>query len=521
VHTRWLLIALALAGCRPAEPAGTLFYASGADLQSINPLVTTHPLARQVQRYVLFTTLARYDSALTPQPYLAERWAWSADRRTLTFNLRRDLPWHDGRPTTSADVAFTLEAAHDPATAYPRLADLACLDRVEAPDPWTVRLTWCRAQERFPDVLTDLAIVPAHLLRDVPHAELARAAFNEHPVGNGPYRFVSHEPNRRWVFARDPGYPAALGGPPALARFVIVVVDEATTKLAGLVDGELDLAGIAPMHAAVVRRIAGRAVLDYPLLLTYGLVWNTARAPFDDVRVRRALTMALDRRQMVDAYLYGFGEVADGPVPPAHPLAVAVPHLPFDREGARALLDSLGWRVGPDGVRARDGRRLAFTLTTVGSADNMLEQLIQADLAAVGVAVRIRQLELGAFLAATQGAGRDYDAVVTGISGDLALGYLRALFDSRRLAGPLQMAQYRSPAADSALDRRDFAALQRLVARDVPITFLYHARGVQGVNERVKGIAMDLRGELASLEHWHLGPPPAGDVAAAVPGASR
>jgi peptide/nickel transport system substrate-binding protein len=195
-------------------------------------------------------------------------------------------------------------------------------------------------------------------------------------------------------------------------------------------------------------------------------------------------------------------------VPPAHPLAVPVRGIPFDRAGAQAALDSLGWRPGADGVRVRDGRRLSFTLTTVGSADNVLEQLIQSDLAAVGVAVTIRQLELGSFLALAQSATRDYDALVMGINGDPALGYLGALFDSRRRSGPLQYAQYADPAMDRALDAGDLAAVQAIAARDVPITFLYHARGVQGVRTRLRGLRMDLRGELASLAHWHLAEAP-------------
>ncbi|MEK6768720.1 MAG: peptide ABC transporter substrate-binding protein [Gemmatimonadota bacterium] len=499
-----LLSVLALAACGPVSPPGTVFYASGADLQSINPLIATHPLAKQVQRYALFMTLARYDPALVPEPYLAERWSWTADRHALDLTLRRDVRWHDGAPTTSADVAFTLDAARDPATGYPRAGDLACVTGVAAPDSFAVRVSFCRAQERFPDVLTDLAILPEHLLGTTTHHALRTSSFNEEPVGNGPFRFVSHQPGRRWVFAANPDFPRALGGPPRFQRLVVVVVDEATTKLAGLVTGELDFAGILPMHAGLVRRTRGLDALDYPILLTYGLVWNTSRPPFDDLRLRRALTMALDREQLVRAYLYGFGEVADGPVPPSHPLAVAVPRVPFDRGVAAVRLDSLGWRLGPDGARAREGRRLAFTLNTVGSADNVLEQMIQADLAAVGVEVRIRQLELGAFLAAAQGGARDYDALVTGISGDLALGYLGALFDSRRMSGPLQYAQYRSDAVDRALDAGDFAEVQRLAARDVPVTFLYHARGVQGARRRVGGVTMDLRGELATLARWRI-----------------
>ncbi len=499
------LLAL-LGACAPAAPPGTVFYASGADLQSIDPLVTIHPLAKQVQRYVLFTTLVRYDTLLRPEPYLAERWRWSADRHVLTFTLRDGVRWHEGLLTTAADAAFTLRRAQDPRTAYPRASDLACLTGVAAPGPRLLRLTFCRPQRDVPDVLAELAVLPRHLLERVPPEALRTATFNEHPVGNGPFRFVAHQPGQRWVFEADTLFPAALGGPPGIRRLVIVVVEEPSTKLAGLTSGELHVAGIQPMHAAVVARTPGLEVVDYPVLISYGLFWNLRRPLFADPRLRRALTLALDRRQMVAAYLYGFGVVADGPVPPSHPAAVPVPAVPFDRAWARALLDSLGWRTGEGGVRRRGGAPLAFTLLTVGSSDNMLEQLIQADLAAVGVQVRIRQLELGAFLAAAQSPSREYDALVTGVPGDLGLGYLRALFDSRRRDEPQQYSGFADPRVDRALDAGELGTVQRLVAAALPVTWLYHARGLAGMSRRLHGVRMDLRGELATVHAWHLEP---------------
>src|SRR6058998_2219841 len=117
------MVASGACGGGAARRGRTVLFASGADLQSINPLFTIHPLAKQVQRYVLLTTLARYDSSLTPQPYLARAWRWSDRGRTLTLALRRDVRWHDGRPTTARDVAWTLNAARDPATGYPRRGD--------------------------------------------------------------------------------------------------------------------------------------------------------------------------------------------------------------------------------------------------------------------------------------------------------------------------------------------------------------------------------------------------------------
>jgi peptide/nickel transport system substrate-binding protein len=452
----------------------TVVFASGADLQSVNPLLTVHPLAKQVERYVLLTTLVHYDSALVPRPYLARTWTWSADRKTLVFRLEPGVRWHDGVPTTARDVVWTLSAARDLATGYPRLNDFADVAFVNDPDDSTVVVRFSRVQRAIPDVLTDLAILPAHLLDSVPRAELPRAAWNQHPVGNGPFRFVAHEPNRRWVFAADSAFPAALGGPPALERFIVAVVDEPTAKLAALTAGEVDVAGIQPAHVAFVRKNPALTVLDYPVIFPYGIVCNTRRAPFDDRRVRLAVALALDRRAIVDGYVYGFGAVADGPVPPGVPGWVGGRPVPTDPDSARQLLG---------------GRRIAFELLTVGSGEAALEQMIQAQLAAVGFDVTIRQLELTAFLERVSPARRDFQAAVLGTAGDPGLGYVANLAD---LAG------MRAPA--------DPAQAQQLFRDSLPVVFLYHARGVQGLSRRVQGVRMDLRGELPTISAWHTAP---------------
>jgi peptide/nickel transport system substrate-binding protein len=464
-----LLVALCLPACQPeaGRRGATVLFASGADLQSINPLLTQHPLARQVQRYVLLTTLARYDSALAPRPYLARAWRWSDDRRTLGFTLHRGVRWHDGRPTTARDVAWTLTAARDPETGYPRLVDLESLESVAAPDDTTVVLRFRRPQERFPDVLTDLAILPAHLLDSVPPGRLRQAEWNSRPIGNGPFRFVAHEPNRRWVFAADGAFPGALGGPPRLERLIVVVVDEPTTKLAALTSGELDFAGIQPAHASFVRRDPALEVRTFPLLLTYGIVLNTRRPPFDDLATRRAVGAAVDRREIVDGYLYGFGTPAVGPVPPDVPGYLPVAEPPT------AVAHAAG----------AGARR--FELLTVGSGEAALEQMVQSRLAAAGFEVTIRQLELSAYLARVHGPERDFEAAVLGVAGDLGLGYLTSLAATAGLGAPA-----------------DPAAAQRFFADSAPVVFLYHAAGLQGANRRVKGVEMDLRGELPSVQRW-------------------
>jgi peptide/nickel transport system substrate-binding protein len=475
-----LLAAATLNACGAATPprrrGRTVLFASGADLQSINPLLTRHPLARQVQRYVLLMTLVRYDSALALQPYLARAWRWSDEGRTLTLALRRDVRWHDGSPTTARDVAWTLDAARDPATGYPRQGDLAGVAAVSTPNDTTVvvRFTTSPAHGVLPDVLTDLAILPAHLLDTIPHARLREAEWNRRPVGNGPFRFVAHEPNRRWVFAANADFPPALGGPPPLDRLIIVVADEPTIKLTALVAGELDFAGINPAHADFVRRRAGLTVNEYPLIFPYGLVFNTRRPPFDDARVRLAAALAIDRQEIVDGYLFGFGAIADGPVPPGVPGYVPGPRLPLAPDSARRLLA---------------GRHPRFEILTVGSGEAALEQMLQARLAAVGFEVSIRQLENSAFLDRVYGPRHDFTAAVTGVPGDPGLGFLQRLGDLTGMPVP-----------------RDPAAAQRLLAEQLPVVWLYHGRGLQGMNARVLGVRMDVRGELPTVAAWRIAP---------------
>ena len=471
-----LLLLVTCAACAPQSHGRTVLFASGADLQSINPLLTTHPLAKQVQRYVLLMTLARYDSVLTPQPYLARAWRWSDGGRSLTLALRTDVRWHDGVRTTARDVAWTLNAARDLVTGYPRANDLATLAGVAVANDSTVVLRFTRAtpEGRFPDVLADLAILPAHLLDTVPHARLRDAEWNRRPVGNGPFRFVAHESNRRWVFAANKDFPAALGGPPALERFIVVVVDEPTTKLAALVAGEIDFAGINPAHVAFVRRHAGLAVVDYPLVYPFGLAFNTRRSPFDDYHLRLAAALAIDRREIVDGYLFGFGEVADGPVPPTLPQYVPVPRIPVAPDSARRLLG---------------GRHPRFEILTVGSGEAPLEQMLQARLAAVGFDVSIRQLELSAFLDRVNGPRHDFAAAVMGVTGDLQLGFLHPLGKVTGTSIP-----------------DDAPQAQRVFAEQLPVAWLYHGRGVQGMNRRVLGVRMDVRGELPTVATWRIAP---------------
>lgn len=510
---------LGAASCgAPARPGDVVVYASGADLESANPAVTVHPLSRQVQRHLLFVTPLALDSTLRVVPRLARRWEWRAGGRELRLHLFTGLRWHDGIPTTARDLAFTWSVVRDPATGSPRAPELAPLEAARVVDDSTIDLRFATAQAEPPGFLSELPILPHHLLDTVSRAGLRRAAFNLAPVGNGPFRFTSRRPGERWVFTRNEAFPDALGGPPALRQVVVAVVDEATTKFAGLASGELDVAGISPTMAALARRDPTLRVIEYPVLFSTALVFNVAHPALRDARVRRAIALSVARERLVRVALAGLATPAAGPVPPENPLALTAPAGP-DARLADSLLEAAGWRrgAGPGSARSKGGRPLTFELLTVGSGDNAIEQLVQDDLAARGIRVAIRQSEMGAFLAAARAVPRRFDLLLTGIPGDLALSYLSAMFESRNAGGALDYAGYHTPALDRAFARaarapdpaakRDaWHAVQRELLRDAPAAWLYHSRGVQGVSARLQGVRMDLRGELATIARWRVSP---------------
>jgi peptide/nickel transport system substrate-binding protein len=509
---------LLLSACAPVpRPPGTAVVASGADLEDVAPVLAVHPLTRQVHRFVWGVTLVRMGRGAEVEPYLAREWRWSADRRDVRLRLSRALRWHDGTPTTAHDAAFTLARVRDPRSGAPRRGDLAGLTDVAALDDSTLRLVFADPQPRLPLVLAELPLLPRHRWARIAPDRMRAGDWVHAGAGNGPFRFAARRRGASWVFTRNAQFPAELGGPPHLERLVITVVDEPATKLAGLVSGALDMAGVAPTMAGLVARDPTLVLRSPPVLFTSVLLFHPGRAPFDDVRVRRAVSLALQRQRLVDAALAGFGTIAGSAVPPGV-LPEAPPAAREDTTRADALLDAAGWGRGADGWRQRAGVPLAIELWTVGSGDLALEQLLQADLAARGIRVRLRAQEFTSFLAALRAplSARPFDLAVTGLPGDVALGHLEALLHSRGSGGALDLARVHAPALDAAIDgarRQDDPRAALRAWREVdavldsltPVAWLYHAKGVLAHRRAVSQVTIDLRGELATVAEWRVG----------------
>ena len=527
-----LLLLVAVAACRgrpdhrggaaPDESpryGGTLVIAGSSDLEAANTLVTGEVYTQEVLRHLLFMPLIRNDSAFGYEPWLARSWEMLGDTGVV-FHLRDDVVWHDGTPTTAWDVAFTFERAKHPETAFANVESFfGRWTGVEVVDSFTVRFSF----EPHIDPLAGLPlfpIMPRHLLGDVPPARLRNAEFNWRPVGNGPFRFVSYQSGDRWVFEANPDFPEELGGRPYVDRVVWRVIPEGTAQVAEILSGGVDL--ILGPPSADIQRLDARPdlrALVQPSRKFQFIVFNGKRSPLDDPRVRRALVMAIDRGEILEVLRAGYGMLAAGPVPPFHwAYDPELEPLPFDTAAAKALLAEAGFldRDGDGFLEGSDGRVLEFSLTIpVGNSYNRnVAEMIQADLADIGVRMRLRPTDAAAMFADLTAPERRFDAAFLAWESDLRLS-LHHLFHSSAMQGPFQMASYGNPELDRLLDgivaatERDQALplwrkVQEILREEQPWGVFFHTPDLYVVNERVRNVRMDMRGAFHSLPRWWL-----------------
>lgn len=507
---------------------GTAVVSAGGALLGMNAFNAADYATVQHHTFVNLMTLVRLDEDLQPAPYLAASWEVAPDTSAVTFNLRDDVFWHDGVKTSAQDVAFTYERMTDPATGFPNPGYwdyyVQGAEGVEVVDSFTVRIRLARPHAEFLDPWRSAAIMPAHLLEDVPAAELGQHPIGTVcPVGNGPFVFVEHRPQESWTFRANPAFPGGLGGRPPLDRYVYRIVQEPTTALTDLLTERTDVyIAVAPSQAADIEASDQVELRAFPFRDYIFVGWNARREHLSDARVRRALTLGTNRREVVDALLEGYGRVADSSVPPFHWAydESVEGAMEYDPERAGALLEEAGWidRDG-DGVRENAaGQPLAISIKyNAGNQSRKgVAEIMQAQLARIGVRVTPEVLEWATLLEQILGPSRDFDGVVMGFTADFRLDD-RDLFHSERIEGPMAFMGVQDPELDRLLDtlqlvtNRDdarplWAEYQRRLLAVHPATFFYFVQRLDGVNRRLNGVEMDLRGEWVSVRDWWIEP---------------
>jgi peptide/nickel transport system substrate-binding protein len=502
-----------------AGPGGTVIVGMASDFSGLNPVTNSSIDTDQLIKYALYTPLVQYDADLAPQPYLAESWEMHGDT-AVTFTLRDDVRWHDGEPVTAEDVKYTFDLAKTPETgSLIGSAYLGSVESAEVVDARTIRFTFT---EPHAQALEDFwwAPVPKHLLDGTAPTEMANAAFNRQPIGSGPFRFREWRANDRLVLERNDSFPEALGGPPAAQRVVFRIVPEPATLLTELVTGGIQVdIPVQPDQAGRIEDTGDLALHSFSGTKLFYVGWNNQRPPFDDAAVRRAMTHAIDRQEIIEASLEGYGSIATSTIPPWHEYHPDIEPLAYDPDRARELLEQAGWTDGNgDGVREKDGRPLRFRLlTSQNPLNRAIVQVIQNQLGEVGASVELQVLEFQTMLA--QHKGRQFDAVLSNwiLDNFQMASTPQSLFHSSQadVDGSANRSGVRSARLDSLIDRgaaatdpeearqiwRDFTvALQE----EQPFTFMFWGDELAGSSDAVSGVTMDQRGEFSSIADWSV-----------------
>lgn len=489
----------ALTGCthRPTRLApGFIQVDIETSPTSLDPRFATDAVSERLDE-LLFDPLVRIDSNGQSTCDLAE----SIERISpteLVFHLRHGIHFSDGRELTARDVKYTYDSVLDPAVVSPKRGGFQELKSIDAPDDYTIKMS-TRGPYAPALTMAMLDIVPSGTPSRGPRAP-------EVPPGTGPFRMLNFQRDEQVVFDRNPYHAPPV--PDAIAGIQFKVVPDPTVRALELAESLCQLAenSIQPDLLPYLRRQPDLTVIKWPGTAYHYLAFNFRDPALRDLRVRRAIAYAIDRKQIVDSYLRGTARLATGLISPENwAYDGDVTTYSYDPARACELLEQAGYHAGPDGMR-----KLSFVYKTTPEQQRMGEML-QAMLRRVGITLNIRSNEWGTFYSDI--ARGNFDLISLQWVGIRDPYHYYMVFDSRMTPerGGLNRGDYSNAemdrlaeAANLALDQNQrkkiYAQVQRLAAEDLPYVSLWWEDNVVVMSRSLEGFKPYPNGSLLSLD---------------------
>lgn len=492
---------LPLLSCSQAPDPNTLVMIIESSPTNLDPRVGIDAQSERIDA-LIFDDLLDRDEHLNVTPALAERWE-IPDPLTYIFHIRHDVKFHDGRALTSHDVKWTFDSMLQGKIRTTRAAAYRYVDRVEAPDDFTVVF---RMKEPFSTLLWNLSDGAMGI---VPYGTLTE--MTSHPVGSGPFRFVSAEQDKEVVVERNDAY---WGDKPHVPRLRFVVVPDTTTRALELRKGSADIASNALTSDMVLalEKEPNLVVQHAPGTVLSYLAFNLRDPILRDVRVRQALAYTIDRRPMIQYLWRDFARPADSILPPqSWAYDADVPKYGFDPEKARQILDAAGYQP-VNGVRFHLAMKTSTEETT-----RLMVAVLQQQLRDVGIALDIRTFEFATFFAdVTSGAYQMYSLRWIGGNEDPDIfeyafhsdkfpphGANRSFYVNPRL--DMLIKQGRS---ETDLSRRKavYAGIQTILSTDLPYINLWFLDNVLVHTRRVRNVTLSPSGNYDFLKTAEISP---------------
>ena len=483
----------------PSQTGGTLLDASTAEPSGLIYMVAGESAAGAISSNI-FNKLLKYDKNLDLEGELVESWQVSADQKTITFKLKPNLKWSDGKALTSADALWTWQTAIDEKTRSPYASDFQLVKKAEAPDATTFSVTYEQAYAPALDSWAGLQILPKHLLQG---QDIHTTAFARKPVGSNYYKLTSWTTGENIKLSRN---ATSVLGPAKIDNLVTRIIPDSSAQFLELMAGNIDSMALDPIKYA--RIIPARPELKQKLALykelgnsyTY-MGFNLKRKPYDDVRVRKAINYAIDKQEIIDGVYLGLGIDIASPYKPG--TRWSNPDLkpyPYDPEKAKALLKQAGFIDSDgDGVLERDGKPFSFEILTNQNKEREKSAvLIQRRLKDVGIQANVRAIEWASFISRFIKTG-DFDVVILGWGLGLDPDQFNIWHSSQQAPGQFNFIGYNNPNIDKLLeqgrtelnpDKRQkiYHQFAKVLLEDSPIVYLSAGYGLSAIHKRVKGI---------------------------------
>ncbi|TMI93615.1 MAG: ABC transporter substrate-binding protein [Bacillati bacterium ANGP1] len=378
------------------QPGGTLVYALRDEPDRLDPNLSGLRPSQIVFFQIFDPLIVRDKTDKKFKPWLATSWTVSPDGTVYTFKLRQGVKFHDGTPFDAAAVKFNFDRTHNPSLAS-RCGGCAVgfYDHAQVVDPSTVKIYLKRSWAPF----LDAASLYYRMVSPAGVKQYGDQDFGRHPVGSGPFKFVEWIPNDHITLERygDYQWPAPIlrhSGPAYVERVIIRMLPEDSTRVAALENGEVQVIDNAPAQDfdRLTKDSRFKALVGFVPGVPFDFAINVTKPPTDELAVRQALSYGLDRPTIVKTVFGPFAKV--GAFLPAYGLLTPYTYgydksadvYRFDPAKARTLLDDAGWKVGPDGIRQKAGKRL---IIPVGSWEHGVPEVMQAQLKQIGIDLRL------------------------------------------------------------------------------------------------------------------------------------
>jgi peptide/nickel transport system substrate-binding protein len=487
-----------MAGCaspKTSADSDTVNFLIEAAPTNLDPRIGADGYSEHIDG-LIFSSLVGHDEKMKVVPDLAESWD-TPDPVTYVFHLRRGVKFHDGRPLTSADVKYTFDSILSGAVKTPKRGSFKLVKSVEARDDATVVF---HLTEPYASMLWDLT---APAIGIVPRG--AGAEMSQHPIGTGPFRFVSATTDEEVVLARNDDY---FGGAPKIASLHLRIVPDALVRALELRKGSADttINSLTPDMVVTLAKERGLVAEQQPGTMMAYLSFNFADPILAKRDVRQALAYATDRATIIKYLLRGQARPASSLLPPSHwAFEPNVQQYDYDPALAEKLLDAAGYRRGADGVR------MHLTLkTSTDESTRLLSEAIADQWKRVGVVLDLRPLEFATFYSdITRGSFQIYSLRWVGANNDPDI--FEYVFSSKKMPPDgANRGHYRNPQLDALLDsarvemdqekrKALLSQIQKIVAVDEPYINLWYVDNVCVHRERLAGIVLAPSGDYGFL----------------------